>query len=155
VVGGVPSRRTYLRFTLPSRIADSTTVVRAVLRLVQQPSRGADPTDTVALVPDVVVASEVVTDIRRAVALTSSGRLFGVDSVRLVPTDSGPREVSLVGVVRSWRLLPAGTQRAVVLRASLEGAQAADLRFWSMEAAPALRPRLQISYIPRSNFGLP
>jgi hypothetical protein len=155
VVGGVAGRRTFLRFALPARIADSTTVVRAVLRLVQQPSRGADPSDTVALVPDVVVASDAVTDIRRAVALTSSGRLFGVDSVRIVPTDSGAREVSLVGVVRSWRALPAGTQRAVVLRAALEGAQASDLRFYSLEAAAGLRPRLQISYIPRSNFGIP
>ena len=155
IIGGVPARRTFLRFQLPPRIADSTTVVRAVLRLVQQPSRGADPTDTVSLVSDVVVASELVTDIRRALSFTSSGRLFGVDSVRLVPTDSGAREVSLVGIVRSWRVLPVGTQRAVVFRASLEGAQAADLRFSSTEAAPALRPRLQISYIPRSNFGLP
>jgi hypothetical protein len=96
-----------------------------------------------------------VTDLRRAIALSSSGRLFGVDSVRIVPTDSGTREVSLVGVVRSWRALPAGTQRAVVLRAALEGAQASDLRFYSTEAGAALRPRLQISYIPRSNFGLP
>ena len=155
IVGGVPARRTFLRFAIPQRLADSTTVVRAVLRLVQQPSRGADPTDTVALVPDVVVASDAVTDVRRAVALTSSGRLFGVDSVRIVPTDSGLRELSLVGVVRSWRSLPTGTQRAVVLRASLEGAQASDLRFYSMEAAAGLRPRLQISYIPRSNFGIP
>ena len=155
IVGGVPARRTFLRFAIPSSLADSTTIVRAVLRLVQQPSRGADPADTVALVPDVVVASDAVTDLRRAIALTSSGRLFGVDSVRIVPTDSGLREVSLVGVVRSWSALPAGTQRAVVLRAALEGAQASDLRFSSSEASAALRPRLQISYIPRSNFGIP
>jgi hypothetical protein len=155
IVGGVPARRTFLRFAIPASLSDSTTVVRAVLRLVQQPSRGADATDTVSLVPDVVVASDAVTDVRRSVALTSAGRLFGVDSVRIVPTDSGVREVSLVGVVRSWRALPAGTQRAVVLRASLEGAQASDLRFYSIEASAALRPRLQISYIPRSNFGIP
>jgi hypothetical protein len=155
VVGGVPARRTFIRFAIPSRLADSTTIVRAVLRLVQRPSPGADPADTVALVPDVVVASEAVTDLQRIVALTSSGQLFGVDSVRIVPTDSGLREVSLVGVVRSWRALPTGTQRAVVLRSALEGAQASDLRFYSMEASAALRPRLQISYIPRSNFGIP
>ena len=155
VIGGVPGRRTYLRFAIPPRLSDSTTIVRATLRLVQRPTAGAERVDSVALVPDVVVATDAVTDLRRILALTSSGRPFGLDSVRFAPTDSGARDVSLINLVRAWRALPAGTQRAVILRASLEGAQASELRFFSAEAPAGLRPRLQISYIPRTNFGLP
>jgi hypothetical protein len=154
-VGGVPGRRALLRFEIPARLIDSTTIVRATLRLVQQPTAAGDPADTVILATDVVVANESITDIQRIVALTSAGRLFGVDSLRIVPSDSGARELSLINLVRAWRVLPEGTQRAIILRASLEGAQASALRFFSAEAAPALRPRLQISYIPRTNFGLP
>ena len=38
-VGGLPPRRTYLRFDIPSNIVDSTTVVRATLLLNQIPIR--------------------------------------------------------------------------------------------------------------------
>jgi hypothetical protein len=61
----------------------------------------------------------------------------------------------VVNLVRAWRSLPSNTPRALVLRAALEGAQAAEVRFYSIEAPAGLRPRLRLSYVPRTNFGLP
>lgn len=155
VVGGVPGRRVLLRFAIPRALTDSTTIVRATLRLVQAPTRGATSADTVAFIPDAVVANETITDLRRVAELTGSGAAFGIDTVRVAASDSGRRDVSIVNLVRAWRALPAGTQRGVILRSVLEGADAGAVRFHSSEAASALRPQLQISYIPRSNFGLP
>lgn len=154
-VGGLPSRRTFLRLAVPSRFVDSSTIVRASLQLVQRPVAGAERADTVQLESDLVVADQSITNLLRASELSAPGIAFGIDSLRLSPADSGVRSVSLVSVLRAWRALPSTTQRAVVLRARLEGAQAGALRFFSTEAAPALRPRLRLSYIPRTEFALP
>src|SRR5207253_10270060 len=61
-VGGLPARRAYLRFDIPSRIIDSATVVRATLLLNQLPNSALDPSDTVEILPQVVLAGKVVTD---------------------------------------------------------------------------------------------
>jgi hypothetical protein len=45
--------------------------------------------------------------------------------------------------------------RGLALRIALEGAQPAELRFFSRTAAPALRPKLRITYLPKSEFVLP
>ena len=155
VVGGLPARRTFLRFNVPSRFIDSATIVRAALLLTQRPAPGAERTDTVELVTNVVVADRSISDLRRSSDLSTPGSAFGVDSLRLSPADSGARAVSLVTLVRAWHTFPATTQRAVVLRTRFEGAQAAALRFTSADGLGAQRPRLRISYIPRTEFALP
>ena len=156
VVGGVPSRRAYLRFGVPSRFVDSSTVVRATLLLTQRPSVGVDGRDSLTLLPEVVVASESITDLARAVLLTAPGDLLlGIDTLRVAAADSGVRAISVVGLVRLWASQPPGNVRAIVLRAAAEGAQAGEIRFHSREARADLRPRLRISYIPRVQFGIP
>ena len=156
VVGGVPSRRAYLRFNVPSRFVDSSTVVRATLLLTQRPSGGADPRDSLTLLPEVVVAGESITDLSRAVLLTAPGDvLLGIDTLRVAAADSGQRSISVVGLVRLWSAQPTGSTRALVLRPSMEGAQPGEIRFFSNEARADLRPRLRISYIPRVQFGIP
>jgi hypothetical protein len=154
VVGGLPARRTYIRFVVPARLADSTTIVRAVLELVQRPARGVDARDSVVVRPVPVVATARVTDVRRAADLIAPG-ILPLDSLRLAPGDSGRRALSLVTLVRAWRGFPVASPRAIVLRAGLEGLQGGELRFFSVEAPVGLRPRLRLSYIPASNFGLP
>jgi hypothetical protein len=154
-IGGFPSQRALLRFNVPARFVDSSTVVRAALLLTQRPVRGGDIQDTVQLQTDIVLADSSIHDLGRIVQLAANGAALGVDSLRIAPADSGARSLSLVNVLRAWRTLPANTQRAIVLRASREGQQVAALRFFSVEAAPALRPRLRISYIPRTEFALP
>ena len=153
VVGGAPATRVFVRFAVPPRLVDSTTIVRATLELVQRPARGLDARDSVTLRADAVLATDTVLDPRRAADFTARG--VTSDTLRLSPADSGRRALSIVNLARAWRTLPTGTQRAITLRAGLEGAQAGELRFFSREAAAMLRPRLRLSYIPRTDFGLP
>jgi hypothetical protein len=155
VVGGFPARRAYLRFAVPARFIDSVDVVRASLVLTQRPAPGVDPLDSVVVRPLAVVATDAVTDLVRASELSTSA--VGLDTVRFGPGGSGVRELAVVNLVRAWRTgaLPASTQRALVLRSSGEGVQAGEVRFYSIEAAAGLRPRLRLSYVPRSSFGLP
>jgi hypothetical protein len=155
VVGGYTGQRTFIRFVVPRRLTDSTTVVRATLEVVQRPARGVVATDTVTLRTQAVVATDSLVDVRRAATLIAPPGLLALDSVRLAPADSGRRSLSLVALVRAWREFPAGTQRALVLRDPFEGLQGGEVRFFSAEAPAALRPRLRLSYIPRTDFGLP
>jgi hypothetical protein len=97
-----------------------------------------------------------VTDLRRVLELSAEGVLAGLDGgIRLVPRDSGERLVNLLPLTRTWRTLPANVPRAVAFRIDGEGAQPAELRFHSIEAAAALRPRLRLTYLPRAEFALP
>jgi hypothetical protein len=155
VVGGAPALRSYVRFAIPRFLTDSTTVVRATLELVQRPVRGVPATDSVTVRPQGVVATDSVRDVRLASNLLVSSAALALDSLRVAPSDSGRRSISLVALVRAWRVLPPGTQRALVLRSGLEGVQAGEVRFFSTEAASGLRPRLRLSYIPRTDFGIP
>jgi hypothetical protein len=144
-----------MRFQVPRGLADSTTIVRATLELVQRPARGVGRNDSVTVRSLAVTASEAITDVRRSANLLAASTLVGTDSLRLSPSDSGRRVIAVVQLVRAWRSLPEGTQRALVLRSALEGSEAGEIRFFSREAAAGLRPRLRLSYIPRTDFGLP
>lgn len=155
VVGGLPSYRTYLRFNVPLRITDSSTIVRADLVLTQQRSRFANTGDTVTVYPLVPNATSDVGDLRRAIDLASEGKLIGMDTTLLVPRDSGQKVFNVLTLARSWRTLTKSVPRALALRIGFEGAQPAELRFFSAEAAPALRPKLRITYLPKSEFVLP
>jgi len=155
VVGGMPSYRTYLRFNVPLRITDSSTIVRADLVLTQQRSRFGNANDTVAVYPLVPNATSDVSDLRRAIDLAAEGRLVGVDTALMVPSDSGQKVVNVLALARSWRTLTKTVPRALALRIGFEGAQPAELRFFSSEASPALRPKLRITYLPKSEFVLP
>ena len=129
--------------------------MRATLELVQRPARGLAATDSVTVRSQAVTATDAVTDVRRAADLLAAPALIASDSLRLSPSDSGRRVIAVVQLVRTWRGLPEGTQRALVLRSAFEGAEIGEIRFFSREAPAALRPRLRLSYIPRTEFGLP
>ncbi len=154
IVGGAPGRRSFIRFNLPIRLTDSTDVVRAVLELTQRPARYVPSTDTVRLRSEAVLATTSVTDLVQAALLAAPGG-FSADTLTLSPADSGTRVFSLVTLIRAYRSLPATTMRAIALRTPLEGAQAGEVRFFSSEAAAAVRPRLRLTYIPRTSFGVP
>ena len=157
-VGGLPGRRSYLRFDIPQRLIDSTTIVRATLELTQAPNR-LYPGDTarITVYPQMVLAGSIITDPARAALILSPPRSFGVDTLLLLPGDSGVVTLQLVDLVRrAWASAPADTlPRALVLRARTEGALPAEIRFFSREADPSVRPRLRLSYVPRIDFGLP
>ena len=155
VVGGFPAYRTYLRFSLPKSISDSSTIVRAEVLLTQRPSLFANVADTVSLLPLIPTSTNAVTDIRRILDLSADGAFAALDSTRLVPRDSGQRAVNILSLARSWGGLQADIPRAVAFRIGLEGAQPAELQFYSSEAPAALRPRLRITYLPRTESAIP
>jgi hypothetical protein len=153
-IGGLPSRRSFLRFDVPARLLDSATILRATLLLTQRPNRGLDATDSVLVLPQLVLAGEEVQDLRRAAALIS---IAPVDTVRMAPGDSGVRPIEMVAAVGQWSAAnnPFRQQRAIVLRSTVEGTGVFEAHFFSREAPAELRPRLRISYALRRTFGIP
>jgi hypothetical protein len=105
--------------------------------------------------PRLVTASEAVTDVVRAAELiTPEG--FNFDSLTLSSADSGLRTIEIVNALLRWAFFTERkAQRAVVLTASLEGALPGEVIFFSSEAPAAVRPRLRVSYSPRTNFAVP
>ena len=62
----------------------------------------------------------------------------------------------MVNIVRRWRLYEiTPTQRALVIAFAQEGELPGSILFASSEAAPALRPKLRISYVTRIDVGRP
>jgi len=155
-VGGVPSRRTYIRFNVPSRIIDSTTIVRASLLMTQSPNRQADPRDSLFVNVHAVLASPVVTDLMSALQFLSAPGSFGLDSVGTAPADSGLRSFEIVGLVRTWRGQTASVSpRSIALLSAVEGQLPGQIDFFSTRAPVAVRPRLRITYVPQTSYGLP
>lgn len=157
-IGGIPGRRVYLRFNIPSRLSDSTTVIRATLRLTQVPFPFGADSDTVVVHTHVVLASPQVTDIRRASTFLSQAGLVVQDSLNLSPRGAGVKEIELYPLVRGWALQAGQTNappRAVVLATSNEGTLPLIATFYSTTAGPGLRPRMRLTYIPKVGFGTP
>jgi hypothetical protein len=154
-VGGFPARRGFLRFVIPSRILDSSNVLRATLLLTQAPAGGVRPDSVFTIFPLLVTAGVEITDPARSAFLTNPARV-GFDSIRVAPSDSGLVEVEVVNALRAWGLPVAdNTQRAVVLASGRESLGGAQALFFSTDAPPGLRPRLRVSYSPVRTFGIP
>ena len=153
-VGGLPARRVYFRFDIPSNIIDSSTVIRATLLLNQIANPALDPTDTVRMLPQVVLAGKVVTDPEKAAQIIAG---ISADTLSLRPGDSGQTNVELARAFALWHTQQPDTlPRAIVLKAVTEGIIPLELRFSSSEdPVVALRPRLRISYTSRVPLGLP
>lgn len=154
-IGGFPAYRTYARFNIPKRISDSSSIVRAEVLFTQTPSRFADNNDTVAIFPIVPTTTDIVTDLRRVLDLSAEGLFALLDSTRLVPSDSGVVAINILTLARQWATLPANVPRAIAFRIGGEGAQPAELRFFSSKASAALRPRVRITYLPRTQNAIP
>ena len=154
--GGYPAKRTYMRFDLPT-IVDSATVVRASLLLTQSPLRASPSAgDSVAVYPIAVTAGAVVTDVARLMRLVSVNTAAAGDSLRVIPADSGAKRLELVNLVRVWRTTKAEqTQRSILILIGAEGLNPAEVAFFSSKAGNSLRPRLQLTYVPRVTLGLP
>ena len=154
-VGGIPNKRAFLRFNVPSRILDSSTVLRATLLFTQQPNRAIDAKDTVAIVPEISLATTEVTDVTRSALLLAG---FAFDTLRVAPGDSGARVLEVASAVRQWASANASKipqQKVLVLRSTREGTSPFEFHLSSREAPAALRPRLRVSYALRTSFGIP
>jgi hypothetical protein len=157
VAGGYPAYRTFLRFDLPAAILDSSTIVRASLLLTQQPNRqSANRADLITVYPVPITAGPAVTDIERLLTLAQFIGGAALDSIRIAPADTGLRRLELVNLIRVWNTTPPTvSQRAIALRIGAEGSNPAQTLFFPSEAPANLRPRLELSYVPRVSFGLP
>jgi hypothetical protein len=153
IVGGLPPRRVYFRFDIPSNIIDSTNVVRATLLLNQLANPALDPTDSVLIIPQLVIAGAVVTDPTKASQIVTE--IFG-DTVTVRPGNSGATNVELARAFGLWQTQKPDTlPRAIVLRVVREGTSPLEIRFSSTEDVSALRPRLRISYTSRVPLRVP
>lgn len=154
-LGGLPGRRTYFRVELPAAILDSSTVVRAELLLTQRPAPGPDRGDSVGVQPFIGVTRNTIEDLYLATALSVNGLQGGVDSLRLVPADSGLRAVNIVNAVRAWAGRDSSLTRFIALRLNGEGFSGTQLYFHDSSAPADLRPRVRVTYLPRTEFALP
>ena len=153
-VGGLPGRRAYLRFNIPSRILDSSAVMRATLLLTQRPNGfSSESRDTIVVGQFGIISSGVVTDLTRALQFVSAER---ADTTRAAPADSAVREFEVIHWVRLWRNTnPDKSPRAIALSVQTEGVTGSLLDFFSMEGPLAVRPRLRITYLPRPEATIP
>ena len=163
VVGGLPARRSLLRFAVPPAITDSSVILRATLVLTQRPVRGYLASDTLRLEPLAVVTSDVVRDVTRRMLFATNttspftgSPVLPLNPLAVVPSDSGEFEVPMATLVGTWRASNAiGYLPELVLATSFEGASPLQAHFFSAEAPLALRPKLRISFIRRINFSIP
>jgi len=155
-VGGPPPRRAFLRFNIPARIIDSTTIVRASLLMTQSPNRLVDAKDTIKVFPVAVLSTPAVTDVSSLLQFVGNAGEFGLDSLSIAPGDSGVRSFEIVGLTRLWKNQTSTVaQRALALLSGTEGQRPAQIDFFSSRAAAGLRPRLRITFVPAINYGLP
>ena len=155
-IGGIPGSLSYLRFSIPKSILDSSVIVRASLILTQRANLQLSPLDSVTVLPLVSTATENVTDLIRASQITADFTLVPIDSLRFPVREEKERTFEIAHALQAWRALSiAKSPLALVLRATTEGSAPAEAFFHSIESAPALRPRLLISYTSRAAFGRP
>lgn len=153
-VGGLPAHRIYMRLAIPPQFIDSVTIVRASLVMTQTPVRGrTDDTVRAAVQANVSIARPVIEPGRAALLVRS---VPGLEQRARAPQDSGIVRFELAGTIPFWRLTPEEElPRALVFRSSREGHFPLEFHFFSSEAPANLRPRLEISYVPRVDFSLP
>jgi hypothetical protein len=159
--GGFPSSRIFIRFNLPPALVDSTTrIVRANLQIHQAPNPAFASSDTISLTTLVVRAAPEVRDIAAASLLAVDPQTVAVGDliplIKLPPSSAQPDTIPLVPLFNLWKSEGIGkTQRAILLKSSGEGFDPRQYYFYSTAADDSLRPRIRISYIPKSGFGLP
>lgn len=156
--GGLPAYRGYLRFAIPKYYFDSVIVVRAQLSLTQRPVHGANDGDLATIYPVVVSATGAVTDLKRVSQLVYPPLSFLISPLVFAPKDSGERRLDIVNLVRQWAAASKSTspiQTALVLRGASEGRAPGRLAFFGLDAPQALRPKLTLSFVARSRFGMP
>jgi hypothetical protein len=153
-VGGFPPRRVYIRFDIPANIVDSTTVVRATLLLNQISNPLLDPTDTVFILPQLVLAGPAVTDPAKAAQVVAD---ISSDTAKVRPGDAGLTSIEMARAFGIWRTQKPDTlPRAIILKSLNEGNTPLEVRFSSVrDVSTALRPRLRISYTSRVPLRIP
>jgi hypothetical protein len=160
--GGIPSSRIFIRFDIPPSLIDSsTTIVRANLEMHQQGNDLYASDDTLAIVTRIVRATKAIEDPAQAAVLSvdpiAISQSFAVPEVRVSPSETRVDTIPLAHILLFWKAEgPETLQRSIVLQSSSQGLDPRRYYLYSSDAADeSLRPKLRITYIPRSGFGLP
>lgn len=144
LAGGVPSARSFLRLQLPSRIVDSSNVLRATLILVPtEPVAGA-PGDTL-----LVRAEQMPADFGAKSPFVPLPDSIGGRRVQVGSTDSV--RIDITHIVRAFRqdsLLP----RSVMIRLGREGGTFGEFRF-HRGSDPQFAPAVQLTWAPSAGAG--
>lgn len=156
-IGGIPAKRIYMKFDLPRYYLDSATIVRAELLLSQIPTPYGLPGDSARIETLIPAAGNVVTDLRRVLDMATLGYYYGLTPTSTAAVNTGQVVINVLDAVRGWPATPPSVPRALGLSMQNEGISPLDVRFYSVNGAPnaALRPRLRITYLPRSEFSRP
>jgi len=161
-IGGMPARRTFIRFALPSRIIDSATVIRATLTLKRQANglRGffASPPDSIGVLAEGIVSTPAVTDPGHAAGFNAPSTVIGFDTSYFGPAFSDSINVEFVHAAQHWKnRAPDTVSRAIVLMVTKEGANPLVGSFYpALPSVPAaLRPHVHLAYVKSVVFGLP
>jgi hypothetical protein len=155
-IGGLPTKRAYFRFALPPNLVDSAIVIRATLLLTQVASGSPDPTDSMLVRPFVGAATSTVMDPERAGKLTSSLVVF--DPLVTHPATSGVQEIQIAPAFGVWALQDSSVfPRAIILESGNEFVSPQQALFYSSDdvVPVALRPKVRITYTPRTRIGTP
>jgi hypothetical protein len=161
-IGGMPARRIFIQFALPTRIIDSSTVVRATLTLHLIPNtlRGffLSPPDSMGVLSEGIVATPAVTDPGHAAGFNAASTVIGIDTSYYVPGYSDSINVEFVNAVRHWKDRATDTvSRAIVLIGTNEGASTLTSSFYPAlpTVPPALRPHIHLAYVKSIELGVP
>ena len=148
-VGGEPSSRSILRFSLPPRIRDSATIVRASLELTPVAPITGLPTDPVRL-----QAKAVLSDVGAKSPVSAVAGRVPADTLENGATTVTFEAVRLVELWLGTTTRPSALMVSVA--PDLEAASFSHPIFYSTRAAdPAVRPRLRISYLLSFPFESP
>ena len=162
VVGGVPSARSLLRFSIPRGIRDSAQVIRATLYLVPVTAPAGLPGDSIIFAltrvsTDLGAKSPCIPDPFDPVSTSCvppgpGDSAFVVEaSAHVGRADTIATDITLI--VRGWAADTVAPQ-ALMLRGTPEGGSLVPLRLFSSRTT-AFRPSLHITYVPRFSFGSP
>src|SRR3989442_115424 len=156
-VGGVPAARSLLRVDLPRAIRDSTQIVRATLILVPADSARGVAGDSFFL-----AGHQVAAELGAKSPLSTSASLHP-DSATVFVGKLDTVSVEVTNFLRAWQsdtTIPHTLLFRQVIEVPKagsrlqEGATFSEIRFYSSRA-PAYRPGLHLTYIPRYRFGTP
>lgn len=144
VVGGAPSARTLIRFSLPRRLRDSTSIVRATLELV--PSR---PLYGLRFDPVALAVRGIVADVGAKSPLLSQP----IQLTDLVEGSSDVVRVEVGPLVQQWfadTLLPTAMMVSLVPEAA-----SFSVPWFRSTRSAAGQPRLRVTYVVPFQFERP
>ena len=145
-VGGAPSARSLLRFSLPPRLRDSVTILRATLELTPNATILGLPNDKALL-----QAFGVIGDLGAKSPVITSGVTIGLLEIESGATDT--LSIDVTRLVRAWQG-DNGIPQLVFLALAPEAASFTQGVFRSTRSG-AGAPRLRITYFQTFPFEVP